>query len=251
MSDYLNNLISLIENKLMSNTIFATIQDQEFISKIYGRDVYHDKSGTIGAELTSFFKNPVQTLSALGPVIRGDLFLFKNGVACREAVYFDAQKDKILWDRIWQMYHTEGVTIYLRGLQKYFSEVSRCLNYFTSSFPNRIPFANIFITPKESIGLNAHFDPTEFIVYQLSGEKLWDTWHSPPHEQAEEMMPEEMAEYCKGITSSRKSEITCALKPGDAMYMPLYRIHAPRTQAHSSSHITVGLADVTSKRLQN
>ena len=226
----------------MNNNIFLNVDDQEFFKTTYNKECLLNEAGVIGKKLTSLFADVPSAIEHLGPSIIQDLFLFKDGVACKSAVYFDAAQNKILWEKVWAMHRSERVTVYLRGLQKYLIEVSDVLNEIKAIFPLRTPFANIFITPSNSIGLNAHFDPTEFLVFQVSGKKIWEVWNAAPSDVAEKLYPKEMAEYCENIAHSTPPSFKFELSPGDALYIPLYYIHAPKTINNYSCHITVGLA---------
>jgi len=226
----------------MNNLLFSLISDDEFSERFYGKDIFHDCFGAIGKELQKIFSEPERLLPTLGSSIRGDLFVFRQGVACKESIFYNQESNFIHWDRIWSMYKSENATIYLRGLQKYMPDVNVCLSKLKKSFPNRIPFANIFISPPGAIGLNAHFDPTEFFVFQINGGKQWNTWHAPPYNEAEEMMPDEMANFCQQVQEKSQPNHIYNLQAGDCLYLPIYWIHAPHTTSLPSSHITVGLA---------
>ncbi|WP_268123877.1 JmjC domain-containing protein [Roseivirga pacifica] len=226
----------------MSSLLFENISDEEFLSQSYLKSVFLDKSGSIGQAFLNHFQSYKLVLETLGSEIRDDLFIFRDGVACKKEVYFDEIVNKILWEKIWKIHDQEGGTIYLRGLQKYIPDVANYLKEVTKIVKGRTPFANIFITPKNSVGLNAHFDPTEFIVFQIEGEKKWDIWPAPIAEEAEKMMPEDMAKYCLNIQKSNKPTSSYILRQGDALYLPLYSIHSPETFSKSSCHITIGLA---------
>lgn len=226
----------------MRNEIFFTIDDRAFLDTIYRKESLHGVAGNIGQKLIKMFSNQKMVLERLGPSIQEDLFLFKNGVACKQNIYFNQTLDEISWDNIWNMHNNEGVTIYLRGLQKYIPEVDEILSEFNHLFESRTPFANIFITPSESTGLNAHFDPTEFLVFQISGSKIWKYWSAAPKETAEKLFPKEMAEYCSSIAENQSPKAIFELRAGDALYVPIFGIHAPKTSKEKSCHITVGLA---------
>ena len=226
----------------MANTLFSAISDTQFCENFYENQIAYDKFGTLGYEFQQIFVNVEQILFGLTASIIDDLFVFKNGIACKQSVFFDSQNGQIDWESIWKMYTNEGATIYIRGLQKHIGTVQTLLKEVSYLFREKKLFANIFMSPPQSVGLQAHFDPTDFFVYQLAGEKQWDTWMCPPKELAEKMMPEEMATYCLNLQEKLAPMKIFNLRLGEALYVPRYLIHAPRTTTSFSIHITMGLA---------
>lgn len=226
----------------MNNALFASIEDQQFLDESYGQRVAYGPAGTTGTELRRLFADVRSMFSSQDSSVRGDLLVFKDGVSCKDDILFDAQSGAVRWDRIWSMYAQEGATVYLRGIQKHFPAVRACLARIEPLFAQRKLFANLFISPSNAVGLNAHFDATDFIVYQLEGEKQWALWPAPPPAEARKLTSKTMAAFCQGVQQAGNPAASYALNAGEALYLPLYTIHAPRTSAAPSTHITMGFA---------
>lgn len=228
--------------------LFENIENTALSSFLHSMQVHHDRC-PVASQLQTIISNDIlRYLAHLGPQAINDVYLLRDGVACVRAIYFDDVRSTFKWHEMEYMYLNEGVTVYVRGLQRYFSEFRSLLSGLAPFFPGKRLFANLFVSPANAIGLRAHFDPTDFIVIQLSGSKLWTIWQRPPTIVADSMMPEQVAKYCAEIEERLPPSEEHLLISGEALYAQQYTIHAPRTTKDSSTHITVGLADPLLRR---
>lgn len=96
--------------------------------------------------------------------------------------------------------------------------------------------SNIYLTPKNSQGLPAHYDGHDVFVLQLSGEKYWKLYQKPVDN------PYRGEDFKVGKYEVGDPVESFILKPGDCLYIPRGLMHeAESTDGESSLHITVGM----------
>jgi ribosomal protein L16 Arg81 hydroxylase len=95
--------------------------------------------------------------------------------------------------------------------------------------------ANLYFTPAKAQGFAAHFDSHDVFILQLQGEKVWSLY------QPSVALP--TTETKAGASPKKPGGVAHkgVLKPGDLLYIPRGHVHAAKTSAGSSLHLTVGI----------
>ena len=96
--------------------------------------------------------------------------------------------------------------------------------------------ASMFLTPRNSQGVPAHFDSVEAFVLQLEGSKHWRIYKPTvdlPLKEAYEPIPGEQV-------GAPIQEVH--IKAGDLMYLPRGFIHEAYAAEETSLHITVAVS---------
>jgi JmjC domain len=94
--------------------------------------------------------------------------------------------------------------------------------------------ANLYLTPAESQGFSAHFDPHEVFVLQLEGAKTWRVYDT-----AQDLPIASESQPVNARVLGESRNIT--LQPGDFLYIPRGCVHEAFTTDSHSLHVTVGI----------
>jgi hypothetical protein len=131
--------------------------------------------------------------------------------------------------------YAQSKTIFVHGLEQRWQPLAEfCRNLETTL---RHPVnAAMFLTPKGSQGVEAHFDSVDTFILQIEGSKHWRLYKPTvelPLKELYEVIPEdELSEPMEEVH----------LKAGDLMYLPRGYIHKTFTSDCSSLHVTVAVA---------
>jgi lysine-specific demethylase/histidyl-hydroxylase NO66 len=98
---------------------------------------------------------------------------------------------------------------------------------------------NLYFTPPRSQGFLPHYDVMDAFILQLEGAKAWEV-RAPVREAplGDEQRPVAANELPPVVLEAE-------LAAGDVLYLPRGAIHAARTSAVASLHLTVGVHAVT------
>lgn len=124
--------------------------------------------------------------------------------------------------RVLQLFD-EGASIVFQGLDRYWPPVTRLIADLELELGHPCQ-ANAYLTPPGSQGFAVHSDTHDVFVFQTAGSKQWEI-HG-------EDGPEEVL-----------------LEPGLSMYLPTGTPHAARAQQSVSLHVTIGINQLTWRRL--
>ena len=123
-----------------------------------------------------------------------------------------------------------GATVVLQGLHRYWPPLTRLVAELELALGHPCQ-ANAYLTPPGSQGFAVHSDSHDVFVFQTHGAKLWEVHPAPgghgPDEAARELL----------------------LEPGLSMYLPTGTPHAARAQDTVSLHVTIGINQLTWRRL--
>jgi ribosomal protein L16 Arg81 hydroxylase len=104
---------------------------------------------------------------------------------------------------------------------------------------NHLVVPNLYLSPKNSQGLLAHYDTHDVFVLQIEGSKNWQVYPTPQPVPLlgsfQPIIPQE---------NLPKPLIEVTLEAGDLLYMPRGFIHQATTGEPSSLHITIGIYPV-------
>lgn len=218
--------------------MFEGIDKSYFLESIWqkklcvtsGSEAYKDFGNIDFMSMPEYFKS-------LGPAILEDFFVLRNGIACHRDVFFN-DLSGIQWRTAGNLLRDEHCTLYVRNLNKYDSKVNK-LAEGIGNYCSRTAFANLFVTPADSVGLPVHSDLTDFFVLQIYGSKIWRLWKTP---EGVEMTKDRVknAQIARRISKASEPEIITVV-PGMIMYVPLGMVHEPVSQEVGSIHLTIGV----------
>jgi ribosomal protein L16 Arg81 hydroxylase len=121
------------------------------------------------------------------------------------------------------------------GLQQFWPSMATFAQTI-QNFLNHNVIPNLYLSPKKSQGLSAHFDTHDVFVLQIEGAKIWkvyETFQPVPLLGSfqpvipDKQLPKLLHEVC--------------LEAGDMLYMPRGFVHQAMTGEPSSLHVTLGV----------
>jgi hypothetical protein len=93
--------------------------------------------------------------------------------------------------------------------------------------------ANLYLTPPSARGFNAHYDPHDVIILQISGKKRWRVF--------EPVQDAPVESEVVTIGPGAQPVMDAVLTAGDTLYIPRGFVHVANTANDASLHITVGI----------
>ncbi|PAW93037.1 hypothetical protein CKK33_05820 [Mucilaginibacter sp. MD40] len=227
----MNNLFNFILSPIPDKQFFNEYWDQAFLN-IKRNDADYYKNIIDLKDINHFLSKQDTRF----PSIR----VARNGLELPFIEYtdIDIAEDSfaapiINTDKLFNCFY-EGATIVLQrmkysleSLSNFTAELERLLNFRTET--------NIFITPENAKGFNAHYDNHNVVILQLYGKKTWNLYDinkkQPILSESYKQLNYEGIEPCKVIE----------LLPGDLLYIPRGMVHEAVTVKESSVHLTLGL----------
>jgi hypothetical protein len=97
--------------------------------------------------------------------------------------------------------------------------------------------ANLYLTPPNARGFNAHYDPHDVIIVQISGQKHWKVFE-PVRDAPVDSQVVTIDPAARPVTDT-------LLTAGDTLYIPRGWVHIADTANDTSLHITVGITHAT------
>jgi hypothetical protein len=131
--------------------------------------------------------------------------------------------------------YTQGKTIFVHKLEQRWKSVATLCRDLEATLHHPVS-ASMFLTPRNSQGVSAHFDSVEVFVLQIEGSKHWRLYKPTvelPLQDAFEPIPREQI-------GAPIQEVH--VKAGDLIYMPRGFIHEAFASDESSLHITVAVS---------
>lgn len=123
----------------------------------------------------------------------------------------------------------------MNGLQQFWKPLATlCQNL--QHYLNHLTIANLYLSPKESKGLIAHFDTHDVFVLQIEGSKRWYLY---PPTQPTPLLGSFQPIFSEN-TLGEPLQSVC-LEAGDLLYIPRGYIHHAATEQSSSLHLTLGI----------
>lgn len=117
----------------------------------------------------------------------------------------------------------DGATVVLQGLHRYWPPLRDLVAQLELDLGHPCQ-ANAYLTPPGSQGFAVHSDNHDVFVFQTHGHKRWEIH-----------------------TEGRVDDVR--LEPGVSMYLPTGTPHAARAQDSASLHVTVGINQLTWRRV--
>jgi len=116
-----------------------------------------------------------------------------------------------------------GATVVLQGLHRYWPPLTELVRGLELALGHPCQ-ANAYLTPPGSQGFARHSDTHDVFVFQTHGRKQWEVVEGDEERQV-------------------------MLEPGLSMYLPTGTPHSARSQDTTSLHVTVGVNQLTWRRL--
>ncbi len=130
-----------------------------------------------------------------------------------------------------------GATVIFNQLQRRVPTLARLCSGLGRAFSSRVQ-ANVYLTPPDAQGFNAHWDTHDVFVLQISGTKRWSIFDTKVK------LPLRGQRFRRGTCPGELSE-EFELGPGSAVYLPRGLMHAARSTGEPSLHVTLGLTAFT------
>jgi ribosomal protein L16 Arg81 hydroxylase len=129
--------------------------------------------------------------------------------------------------------YNSGGTINVNMIQRRWPAIGAWCRALEEELSHHVS-ANLYLTPPESQGFEAHFDDHNVFVLQIEGRKKWRLYDGGPR------LPLIGATYQKlTVPGDLLDEVV--LQPGDVLYLPRGVVHEARTEQTLSLHVTVGV----------
>jgi hypothetical protein len=135
-----------------------------------------------------------------------------------------------------------GATLVFQSLQAYWPPLGSFCHDLAVELGHPTQ-ANAYLSPREALGLDLHYDTHDVFVLQAHGSKEWDVF--PP------VFPLPLAGQHWGRVkppnapdrppADAEPVMSVTLRPGDSLYVPRGFLHRARTTSESSLHITIGV----------
>lgn len=133
--------------------------------------------------------------------------------------------------------YRSGNTIVLNGLEYRFEPVRKLCALLEELFGHLVG-TNLFLTPSNAQGFQAHYDPYSVFILQLEGEKLWKIYSAT--------IPYPIGFQDKLFSEDPGTPIyEISLKPGDLIYLPRGYVHEALTSNTYSLHLSIGIKLIT------
>ncbi|MCC7538184.1 MAG: hypothetical protein IT379_18300 [Deltaproteobacteria bacterium] len=130
--------------------------------------------------------------------------------------------------------HASGATIVLPDLDRSWEPLHALCRRLEARFSRRV-WANAYLTPPESCGFFPHYDTHDVLILQISGTKEWRIYDAPV------ALPRNAQPYDPSYLESAQLLRETTFEPGDVAYIPRGHIHAARSLASASLHVTVAI----------
>ena len=160
----------------------------------------------------------------------------KNPIASAE--YTDAS-DQILPLRLIE-YHHEGATIVISQAHKRLSALAQLKRQIQQELQLRCQ-TNLYLSPPENQGFNAHYDSHDVFILQVQGSKTFNFYGGGVE------LPYNHEAFEPGRHVPGALEESIPVEPGDTLYIPRGVMHDAVANDTTSLHITLGVYAMTQR----
>ena len=136
--------------------------------------------------------------------------------------------------QLYEAYH-EGYTIILNGLERFWHPLAQFCQSLKHFLNHRVA-ANMYLAPRQSVSLKAHYDTHDIFVLQTDGAKHWKVHERP--------LPTPLVGSEQPLLSETELPALLhdvQLEAGDLMYLPRGFVHHASTADVFSLHVAVGV----------
>lgn len=216
-----------------------------FFSEIYEKKILHVPAGRgfedvlTSAEISNYLDRDDIFYPAVRLVKNGKELPLKDYTIDNVPIGHQKKNGLINTEKMMRLFNS-GATIVIQGGQRYFSGITELGKNLSDIFSSPIQ-ANLYITPKKSIGFNPHWDTHDVFVLQIEGSKTWHLYDF-------EMRLPTKSQAFKGQKLKIEKTQTLQLKAGDFLYVPRGYVHDAIADDGVSAHITIGVLAFTWER---
>lgn len=154
--------------------------------------------------------------------------------------------------------YRQGASFRIRGINRHWTALWLLCRQIEQVFAFPVG-ANLYCTPKNSHGLNRHYDRHDTIILQIAGSKHWAVYSSPeklPLEHVPLLAFEKLGEPTQyrgtpvvetvvAQTAGEEPIAEFVIEAGDFLYLPRGFVHEARTSEEFSAHVTIGIHVLT------
>lgn len=154
--------------------------------------------------------------------------------------------------------YRQGASFRIRGINRHWKALWLLCRDIEEVFAFPVG-ANLYCTPKNSHGLDRHYDRHDTLILQIAGSKHWALYSSPeklPLEQVPLMGFEKLGDATQyrgapvvgdvvARTAGEEPIDEFVMEPGDLLYLPRGFVHEARTSEDISVHVTIGIHALT------
>jgi lysine-specific demethylase/histidyl-hydroxylase NO66 len=132
----------------------------------------------------------------------------------------------------------EGYTLVVNGLHELWQPVADFAAGLEEALHHPVAI-NVYFTPPRSQSFLPHYDVMDVFILQLEGTKAWEVREPVIEAPLEDEHRDVPADGLPPVA------LRAELASGDVLYIPRGFVHAARTSADASLHLTVGVHPVT------
>jgi ribosomal protein L16 Arg81 hydroxylase len=154
--------------------------------------------------------------------------------------------------------YRQGASFRIRGINRHWKALWLLCRNIQELFAFPVG-ANLYCTPKNSHGLDRHYDHHDTVILQIAGSKHWALYSSPeklPLENVPLLGFEKLGEATHYRGAPAVGDVVAhtigeepieefVMEPGDLLYLPRGFVHEARTSNDISVHVTIGIHALT------
>jgi hypothetical protein len=154
--------------------------------------------------------------------------------------------------------YRQGASFRIRGINRHWKALWLLCRHIEELFAFPVG-ANLYCTPKNSHGLDRHYDRHDTLILQIAGSKHWALYSSPeilPLENVPLLGFEKLGDATQYRGAPVVSNVVAqtageepihefVMQPGDLLYLPRGFVHEARTSEDISVHVTIGIHALT------
>jgi hypothetical protein len=154
--------------------------------------------------------------------------------------------------------YQQGASFRIRGINRHWKALWLLCRQIEEVFAFPVG-ANLYCTPKNSHGLDRHYDRHDTLILQIAGSKHWALYSSPeklPLEHVPLLAFEKLGDATQyrgapvvddvvARTAGEEPTDEFLMEPGDFLYLPRGFVHEARTSTDLSIHVTIGIHALT------
>jgi hypothetical protein len=135
------------------------------------------------------------------------------------------------------VFYDNGYSLVINKLESQWAPVARVARLLELEFQLGHVSCNLYLTPPNASGFEAHWDWMDVIVLQLKGEKMWSVGKEPTVPYATQTLKRQPSD--DELQAPRYTEFL--LQHGDMLYIPRGTLHNASSLQTESLHVTFGI----------
>lgn len=219
--------------------LISPLTEETFVREYLGREYFYKPRTSVAPFAHIFKKADIKKLLTFKNLNAFGFRVFRDGVPVPQDNFTvvsprDHSARRISLYQIKREFKRGGTLIFERA-HMYHSGLRKFCRELEISCGRRFK-ANLYVSPAHSDGFRPHYDGHDVFICQIAGLKHWKvSRHPTPHLSISE---DGKGDFVDGDTIQYD---TFSVSPGDVIYVPKGRVHAARTGAEMSVHVTIGM----------